>query len=291
MLLGSAHAEAWTQIRAQGRFCPHASAWGLLAAAMLLFGCPSEPITDDDSAVDQPDDDDTTLSDEPDEVLLTGAADCGPIRSVMYKDFVPHGPTELAVIASTLKDVCGLYQAYWEGHNTSYEAHWFEYQDAVTALDGPTACAELLAWYEGYLPLWAAMYTPGSCTAAVNLEAREPATYDSEAEPGSGTATVSVQYPTTADAEAFLALFDGCTTVTDWATWMTLSAVIGEAQWWSGETWWDTAGTVTLDPRPDGTYVLDAMGMTVEETASAEPGTLTFHLTAEPCELAPPPGY
>ncbi len=260
----------------------------VLILTLLLAGCPTPTVTDDDTDVG---DDDTTADDQPDTVTVTGAAECGPIASVMALEYEPDGPPELTVLASTLDDLCGLYLAHTDTYADAYHEHWDEYLYALGDEDGPRACAELLAWYETHLPAWAALNEPGSCTVTITLESHLPGTYQSEAAPGAGSATVSVIYPDMVDTGMLLDAFGGCASVTDWDSWNVLVATVGEVQWWSAENWWDTGGTIDLQALGNVTFVLDAMGMTIEEVATGEPGTLGFHLTAPPCVVTPPPDY
>ena len=278
-----------------------------LAIALLLAGCPSGTASDDDTPPghdddtggdddaaaddDAVDDDDTTDGPGGDTVTLTGGAECGPITSVMHLVYDPEGPTDLTVIATTLADGCGLYQTYASVYVDAWQDHWGLYQDAIAQSDGPAACANLLGLYEAYLSSRAALYAPASCLVTITLEGHEPGTYSPEAAPGSGTASVSVQHPLTADVGPLLDAFGGCEDVTDWDSWLIVAATVGEVQWWSGEDWGGTAGSVTLDALPDGSYLLDATGMTLEEAVITEPGTLGFHLTAPPCDVMPPPEY
>ncbi len=263
------------------RSTPWPAAW--LVLALLLPGCGQED-ADDDSAVG--DDDDFVAADN--EVTTTAAPPCAPLLSSFWKDMGVYEGYPLTLVASTEPGYCILTKAYETARIASSDAHFDDYMAALANEDGPGTCAALRAYYEGFLSDMAAVWPAGSCVVSVTLDEIEPAPYVIGAEEDGATVTVS--YSEGVDVHGILEAFEGCETVDDWEDWLALNPVVSEALQFDGEIWSGQSGTVTLADTGDDSHAVQGASLTIVENYSGEPGTITFTLSGNPCDLPLPSG-
>ncbi len=251
----------------------------LLTALAVLPGCPDEG-GDDDSAA--PGDDDDAMADESD-ISVTAAAPCGPLQSVFWKDYGHPADLPLTLMASTVPDSCARVRLYETAQHDAADTHWDAYQAALDAEDGPGACAALLGYYSDFLSTMSALWPTGSCVVSVTFDRAQPGPYTFGDEVDGVTLTAS--YSAGMNVDGILAVFDDCQGVDSWEGWLALNPVVSAALQFDGEIWSGQSGNVSLISGEDDLFSAEGLNLSIVESYSGEPGTLSCSLVAPACDL------
>ncbi len=277
--------------------------WVVLLGVLgvLLAGCPEsgddDSADDDDAGDDDASDDDAGDDDAGDDDAgdddamgdgsgtwtITDATDCGPVRSVVWFEYVEVRAFD-GIFASSEPHTCQL----WNETNAAMEAAWGTYdaalKKATAGQDGPMACAAALAYYTELEQLDSTLWPPGSCTLELHPDAYTPGDYMAGLGVRGGYPYIWGAWYVAIDswfAPHVAYLTKECANVSTWGDWTTLEQELWYLNGGDSEFWELYAGMVTLAAGED--LGVSATGLEVMDWETKQQGTLDFDLQAAAC--------
>ena len=261
----------------------------LLASFGWLASC-GEEYTDDDSAIGDDDsavgdDDDTGGQQDVGVVDVTGAPECGVIRSawrIVNKD----GFTTLTgIFASSEALSCPRYNAWDDAAAAAAAVFQPAYDIAVADRDPLLACNAMTQYYTSLQAIEDELWPASSCSLQLRPDAFLPGDYEVDAGHPEGVSGKLV-YPTASYHGAALDSLGSCSQYTGWdGIWTVAQADASAAAEATRDTWDITAGVMDIVVGEDNDLGVEALDMTVQQTGGSTTGTLSFQLSYDDCQL------